>query len=71
MQANLRYINRDALAVLLGLAGAPNENAAPAAVLDLRRYDERALFGSIPGTRHVPGGRCPPSPGCPARVLPR
>ena len=55
MQAHLRYISRDALAVLLGLAGAHNEHAAPAAVLDLRRYDERALYGSIPGTRHIPG----------------
>lgn len=41
--------------MLMGLAGAPNDNAAPAMVLDLRRYDERALYGSIPGTRHVPG----------------
>ena len=54
-QANLRYINRDALAVLLGLAGSTNPGVPPGAVLDIRRYDERTLYGSIPGTKHIPG----------------
>ncbi len=55
LQANLRYINRDALAVLLGLAGTASPAAPPSAVLDIRRYDERTLYGSIPGTKHIPG----------------
>ena len=55
LQANLRYINRDALAVLLGLAGSASPAAPPSAVLDIRRYDERTLYGSIPGTKHIPG----------------
>ncbi len=54
-QANLRYINRDALAVLLGLAGSAAPAVPSSTVLDIRRYDERTLYGSIPGTKHIPG----------------
>ena len=48
-QADLRYIGRDALAVLLGLTGDGAAACDAACVLDVRRHDERALFGSIPG----------------------
>ena len=46
-QADLRYISRDGLALLLGhpRAGGRPPNLAEALVLDLRRPDERALFG--------------------------
>lgn len=48
MQANLKYINRNALACLLGQAGS-NIKTKEALVLDLRRHDERTLYGTIPG----------------------
>jgi len=47
-----RFINRDALALLLGQGSLPAH--ATATVLDVRRHDERSLFGAIPGTWHVP-----------------
>jgi len=50
-QTDLRYIGRDALAVLLGLAGEGGRRCDAARVLDVRRADERALYGSIPGAR--------------------
>lgn len=55
-QADLRYIGRDALAVLLGVAddGAPRCDAA--CVLDVRRGDERALYGSITGASRGSAG---------------
>lgn len=43
-------LSRDATAALLGLTG-PAGVRADAFVLDLRRHDERALYGSIPGTK--------------------
>lgn len=52
-QADLRYIGRDALAVLLGLAGDGAAACDAACVLDVRRNDERALYGSIPGASGV------------------
>ncbi|KAK9843460.1 hypothetical protein WJX81_004052 [Elliptochloris bilobata] len=58
-QADLRYIGRDALAVLLGLAGDGAPRCEAACVLDVRRSDERALYGSIPGTVHVPADQLP------------
>ncbi|KAK9829026.1 hypothetical protein WJX72_003487 [[Myrmecia] bisecta] len=57
-QVDLNFINRDALAVLLGLAG-PLSRRVPVRVLDIRRHDERALYGSIPGTLHVPASQLP------------
>ena len=48
-QVHLKYINRDAVAALLGLAG-PQVHTRPVPVIDLRRHDERTLYGSIPGT---------------------
>lgn len=52
-----RTINRDALAVLLGLSTLPRH--ATATVLDVRRPDELALYGAIPGTSHVPAAELP------------
>jgi hypothetical protein len=37
--------------VLLGLAGEGGRRCDAARVLDVRRADERALYGSIPGAR--------------------
>jgi len=55
MQANLEYINRDALAYLLGLVeGGPREPKA--LVIDLRRHDERSMYGKIPGKCHSDSG---------------
>lgn len=57
-QANLEYINRDAVAYLLGLLeeGAREPKAL---VIDLRRHDERSMYGKIPGTVHVPTDEIP------------
>ncbi len=49
MQANLRYIGRDGLAAVLGVLGERSTRAEGVRVLDIRRHDERALYGSIPG----------------------
>lgn len=47
-------IHRDALALLLGRL--ESDVAVPrCTVLDVRRHDERTLYGSINGTLHVPG----------------
>lgn len=62
-QADLRFINRDALSVLLGMAadkaggGGPGGvvHAPPAMLIDVRRSDERALYGAIKGAMHIPG----------------
>ncbi|KAL4452234.1 hypothetical protein ABPG75_007896 [Micractinium tetrahymenae] len=61
-QADLRFINRDALAVLLGMAAdeaggiGPGGvvHAPPATLIDVRRSDERALYGAIKGAVHIP-----------------
>jgi len=53
-----KMLSRDATAALLGLTG-PAGVRADAFVLDLRRHDERALYGSIPGTKHVPVDQIP------------
>ncbi len=52
MQAEKRFINRDAVAAVLGHvdAGCPPQEAL---VLDIRRHDERSMYGSIPGM-HCP-----------------
>jgi len=58
VQADLRYINRDAAALLLHRSPAPGgggDSGSSAAWLDLRRHDERTLYGSIPGSHHIPG----------------
>lgn len=66
-----KWINRDALAVLLSrhavamaagdTSSSPSSSLPSSApiLLDLRRHDERAFFGSIPGSRHVPVDQLP------------
>ena len=49
LQTELRYISREALGLLLGLSAASPPPEALPLLLDVRRPDERALFGSIPG----------------------
>ena len=52
MQAEQHFINRDAVA---GILGHVDVGCMPqqALVLDIRRHDERTLYGSIPGSRTV------------------
>lgn len=47
-QVELQFINRDALSLLL------TSNRDDVVLLDLRRHDERALYGCIPSSRHIP-----------------
>lgn len=52
-------IQREALALLVGAAEAPSSSALPSCmVLDVRRHEERTLYGAIPGTSHMPGACC-------------
>ena len=53
LQMDLRYISREALGLLLGLSAASPPPEALPLLLDVRRPDERALFGSIPGTHQA------------------
>uniref|UniRef100_A0A7S1X2T5 Rhodanese domain-containing protein n=1 Tax=Tetraselmis chuii TaxID=63592 RepID=A0A7S1X2T5_9CHLO len=53
-----KMLSRDATAALLGLVG-PAGVCVDACVLDLRRHDERALYGCIPGTKHLPVDQIP------------
>ena len=48
LQAEQNFINRDAVA---GILGHVDVGCLPqqALVLDIRRHDERTLYGSIPG----------------------
>lgn len=56
MQADLRYINRDAAALLLSRSAASGaDGGSGLTFLDVRRHDERTLYGSIPRAQHVPG----------------
>ena len=50
MQRELKQISRDALAGVLGVTGERGVRIEGVRVLDIRRHDERALYGSIPGT---------------------
>ncbi len=52
-QADLRYIGRDALGGLLGLVGERGGRLEGSRVLDIRRHDERTLYGSIPGAARL------------------
>ena len=54
MQANLKYINRDAVAALLGIADDAPQTSNKVLVIDLRRHDERTFYGTIPGASLVP-----------------
>jgi rhodanese-related sulfurtransferase len=60
-QPNLHYVSRDAVAALLSAQqnsplGPPPQRVV---VLDVRRGDERALYGHIQGTVHIPVDRLP------------
>ena len=48
LQANLKFINRDAVGMILGVVDDAPE-VERALVVDLRRRDERTLYGTIPG----------------------
>ena len=66
MQVEPKFINRDAVAGVLGHvdAGCPPQQAV---VLDIRRHDERALYGSIPGNNlpvHCLHPPFPPAQNC-------
>ena len=56
-QPHLHYVSRDAVAALLNAYGDPSTTTGPhrVMVIDVRRSDERALYGSIKGTVHIPG----------------
>lgn len=59
LQANLKFINRDAVAMILGVVeDAPEVERA--IVIDLRRRDERTFYGTIPGAFLAP---CTPDTG--------
>ncbi len=49
MQRELMHISRDALAGVLGVTGERGTRIEGIRCIDLRRHDERALYGSIPG----------------------
>lgn len=53
-QGDLRFIGRDALGLLLGMSQEVM-HAPPVTLVDVRRSDERALYGSIKGAVHIPG----------------
>lgn len=53
-QANLKYVGRDGLALALGLLGERSTRLDGVRVLDIRRHDERALYGSIHGESTLP-----------------
>lgn len=55
---HLRFIGRDAVALLLGLGGEA-ARAPVATLLDVRRSDERVLYGAIRGSQHVPVDQLP------------
>lgn len=52
LQANLRFINRNALACLLGL-GDEGLKTKRTVIIDLRRHDERTLYGAIQGAAYM------------------
>lgn len=55
-QTTLCFISRDALALLLSNAAIPDMVLPQRFVLiDVRRNDERILFGAIAGSKHIPG----------------
>mmetsp|Transcript_23191 Transcript_23191/g.64393 ORF Transcript_23191/g.64393 Transcript_23191/m.64393 type:complete len:331 (+) Transcript_23191:122-1114(+) len=56
--AERKFLSRDATAALLGVGGGAAADVK-AAVLDLRRHDERTLYGYIQGTRHIPVHQIP------------
>lgn len=67
-QPDLRYIDREAVAVLLGEGGSYG-HLPRALVLDVRRSEERALYGSIKGSVHIPREQPCPGPSGTAHPL--
>ena len=64
--AAVREMSRDAVAAIFGASGERLDDAAGAGLarvrrravlIDLRRHDERVLYGSINGSVHLPGTR--------------
>lgn len=49
------HISRDALAGVLGVTGERGMRIEGVRCLDLRRHDERTLYGSIPGAEQLLG----------------
>ena len=49
MQRELRHISREALAGVLGVTGERGTRIEGVRCIDVRRHDERTLYGSIPG----------------------
>ena len=54
-KGSFTLISRDALALVLGLVPSVTNVPHDALVVDLRRTDERLLYGTIRGTVHLPG----------------
>ena len=52
------WVNRDALALLMGLITGTRKSER-VFLVDCRRHDERALYGSIEGSVHVPADHLP------------
>ena len=47
------HLSRDALAGVLGVTGERGMRIEGVRCIDLRRHDERTLYGSIPGAEKV------------------
>ncbi len=58
MQRELMHISRDALAGVLGVTGERGTRIEGIRCIDLRRHDERALYGSIPGAERSAPATC-------------
>lgn len=65
-QPHLHFVGRDALALMLGM-GPEGMPVPQAVVIDVRRSDERALYGAIRGTVHVPVDQLPSALALPAQ----
>lgn len=58
--ADLRFINRDAAALLLSRSASNgSDGSGGLAFIDVRRHDERTLYGSIPRALHIPVDELP------------
>ncbi len=71
-QPDLRYIDRDAVAVLLeegGSNGGSYGHPLRVLLLDVRRSDERALYGAIKGSVHIPCEQCSDQQAPPMHML--
>lgn len=58
VQADPHFINRDAAALLLSRSASNgSDGSGGLAFVDVRRHDERTLYGSIPRAQHIPGAK--------------